>query len=330
MSAADFSPQWWSSCPSPLSSVFHDDFTLDSEPLPSYDPAPDEEGERHEHHDENQGQEAHDDDDTQEVQQDEQPPPTFPCSVRDTTCSVTKQAPVVRPKPARREEVDEPVTKKIKVERRWMLRDNTSLLRETYTPTPSTTEYGADVEAFLRILGAVLVPDPTGFLVLDAAHTNGTSLWTFIFSLLGRSAMGQNVLSESSAWKLMHHYQQRLQRTDPELREEIMGDLDWKKPKTARLFSIVLPRPQSPTKRKKKPIPTKTETVRGYFYMGVSLRDPQTDLMLAGDLERVLQHLAPGVSTEVVKEALGQYKQLWASHKPLPLELVRYRRTITE
>ena len=261
MSAADFSPQWWSSCPSPLSSVFHDDFTLESEPLPSYDPAPDEEGERQEHHHENQGEEAHvgdvwevqgyqdgggDNGETQEVQ-DEQPPPTLHCSVRNTTCGEKKQRPVARTKRAPREKADEPpVTKKSKAERRWMLKDQTSLLRETYKPTPSVTPDGADVEAFLRIVGAILVPDPTGFIVLDAAHTNGTSLWTFIFSLLGRSAMGQSVLSESSAWRVMHQYQQRLRRTDPEQRKEIMGELDWKKPTHDRLYSLVLPRPPSP------------------------------------------------------------------------------------
>jgi len=197
-------------------------------------------------------------------------------------------------------------------------------------PTSSTTPDGGDVRAFLRIVGAVLVPNQTGSVVLDAAHTNGRSLWTFLFSLLGRSAMGQNILSESSVWKLMHQYQRRLYRTDLDKRKEIIGDIDWKKPKHDRLFSLILPRREYPTTRKKNPTPIKVVTVRGYFYMGVSLRDPHTNRALPGDLENVLHRLATGISSVVVEEAMRQYKHLWASHEPLPLTRVRWRRIVME
>lgn len=129
--------------PIPASSVFHDNFTLIyADKLPLYHPTPDEEGERHEHPCKSQDQE--------EQVQDKLLPSSYTLSDRDTACSGTKQGRAVRPKkPAPTEElVDEPVTKRAKAEKRFMLRDRTSLLRENYMLTPSTTPDAADVEAF--------------------------------------------------------------------------------------------------------------------------------------------------------------------------------------
>jgi len=58
--------------------------------------------------------------------QDKQPPSSFIFSVRDSACSETKQGLAVRPKPAFTENLmDEPVTKRVNAERRFMLQDQT-------------------------------------------------------------------------------------------------------------------------------------------------------------------------------------------------------------
>ena len=73
------------------------------------------------------------------------------------------------------------------------------LLYPHYKPRP--LRLPVDIVALLLVVGALVVPNPKGYIVTDETLVQGHSLWRFLVRLFGSSCLGRSEANESGTWR---------------------------------------------------------------------------------------------------------------------------------
>lgn len=187
---------------------------------------------------------------------------------------------------------------------------------------------GVHHEPWIRLFGAVLEPRTDGFVPTDHACTRGVSLWTFVLRLLGVQALGWRALDESATWKSIGIRVTKLRKQQEEGSAKVkiaqwIGDhIVWRREFRSRPFDMRVPR--SPPLRSAEeasaaellPPPLR---VKSTFALGITLRDPSNpDVQRA--LANAVDRIAPGAVPCRMGLVLAEYKRLWDTYEPLPLQ----------
>ncbi|KAM3577093.1 hypothetical protein VYU27_001011 [Nannochloropsis oceanica] len=187
---------------------------------------------------------------------------------------------------------------------------------------------GVHHEPWIRLFGAVLEPRADGFVPTDHACTRGVSLWTFVLRLLGVQALGWRALDESATWKSIGIRVTKLRKQQEEGSAKVkiaqwIGDhIVWRREFRSRPFDMRVPRPP--------PLRTAEEVraadlhppplrVKSTFALGITLRDP-SDPDVQRALANAVDRIAPGAVPCRMGLVLAEYKRLWDTYEPLPLQ----------
>ena len=183
------------------------------------------------------------------------------------------------------------------------------LLYPHYKPRP--LRLPVDIDALLLVVGALVVPNPKGFIVTDETLVHGHSLWRFLVRLFGSSCLGRSEANESGTWRSLTRALSQWGDKKPERLDTLLGATRWERECRTSEYFMRLPRGGMG-----EPV-----AVKGTFIVGISLKNPLSDPSFHPQFQAALNAVAPGLSPARYMMIVEQYlSTVWMSHEALDIE----------
>lgn len=106
-----------------------------------------------------------------------------------------------------------------------MAQQHDYLLYPHYRPRP--LRHPVDIQSLLRLVSAVVVKRPTGFVCTDERLSGGDSLWRFLVRCLGETCLGRSRADETGTWRSMTRALSQMQEKEPERLKYVRGVARW-------------------------------------------------------------------------------------------------------
>lgn len=182
----------------------------------------------------------------------------------------------------------------------------TYLLCPYYTVRP--LRLPVDITSLLRVVGALVVPNPQGFIVTDESKVGGRTLFRFLVRLFGSSCLGRSSANESGTWRSLTRALSQWGEKKPDDLRELVGTTQWERECRRSEYTVLIPRGGAPVK------------MTGTFIVKVSLKDPINDPTFHSSLQMAIQAVAPGLPPDRYAAIVQEYLALWYSHEVVPIE----------
>lgn len=183
------------------------------------------------------------------------------------------------------------------------------LLFPNYQPRP--LRLPVDIDSLLLVVGALVVPNPKGFIVTDETLVGGHSLWRYLVRLFGSSCLGRSEANESGTWRSLTRALSQWGEKKAERLDALLGPIRWERECRSSEYFMRVPRGSSGG-----PL-----SVRGTFIVGVSLKDPMRDPTFYPQFQAAVASVAPGLSPAQFAVVVEEYlSTVWMSHEPLDIQ----------